>query len=112
MAHPRWLAGKLSTGFIAEEFPAGFHAHAPEGELAEVLAAVAAAIDHVLGERKRSITGQLSGRSVNVKANVRSGLASVRLSLKSDARMTSSMCASTGRRAAAENCAPTGSRAI
>jgi propionyl-CoA carboxylase alpha chain len=64
MAHPRWQAGKLSTGFIAEEFPAGFHAHAPEGELAEVLAAVAAAIDHVLGERKRRITGQLSGRSV------------------------------------------------
>ena len=64
MAHPRWQAGKLSTGFIAEEFPAGFHAHSPEGELAEVLAAVAAAIDHVLGERKRRITGQLSGRSV------------------------------------------------
>ncbi len=64
MAHPRWLAGKLSTGFIAEEFPAGFHAHAPEGELAEVLAAVAAAIDHVLGERKRRITGQLNSRSV------------------------------------------------
>jgi propionyl-CoA carboxylase alpha chain len=64
MAHPRWQAGKLSTGFIAEEFPTGFHAHAPEGELAEVLAAVAAAIDHVLGERKRRITGQLSGRSV------------------------------------------------
>ena len=64
MAHPRWVAGKLSTGFIAEEFPAGFHAHAPEGELAEVLATVAAAIDHVLGERKRRIAGQLSGRSV------------------------------------------------
>ena len=26
MAHPRWQAGKLSTGFIAEEFPDGFHA--------------------------------------------------------------------------------------
>jgi propionyl-CoA carboxylase alpha chain len=64
MAHPRWQAGKLSTGFITEEFPTGFHAHAPEGELAEVLAAVAAAIDHVLGERKRRITGQLSGRRV------------------------------------------------
>ena len=25
MAHPRWRAGKLSTGFIAEEFPDGFH---------------------------------------------------------------------------------------
>ena len=27
MAHPRWRAGKLSTGFIAEEFPDGFHPH-------------------------------------------------------------------------------------
>ena len=36
----------------------------PEGEPAEVLAAIAAAIDHVLGERKRRISGQLSGRSV------------------------------------------------
>ena len=42
MAHPRWRAGRLSTGFIAEEFPDGFHPHAPEGERAEVLAAVAA----------------------------------------------------------------------
>ncbi len=25
MAHPRWRAGKLSTGFIAEEFKDGFH---------------------------------------------------------------------------------------
>src|SRR3954465_6927310 len=31
MAHPRWRAGKLSTGFIAEEFPDGFHNRAPEG---------------------------------------------------------------------------------
>jgi propionyl-CoA carboxylase alpha subunit len=64
MAHPRWRAGKLSTGFIAEEFPGGFHAQAPEGETGEVLAAVAAAIDHVLGERKRRISGQLGGRLV------------------------------------------------
>jgi propionyl-CoA carboxylase alpha chain len=61
MAHPRWRAGKLSTAFIAEEFPNGFHAHAPEGEAAQVLAAVAAAVDHVLGERKRRISGQLEG---------------------------------------------------
>ncbi|HEX3340519.1 MAG TPA: acetyl/propionyl/methylcrotonyl-CoA carboxylase subunit alpha [Pseudolabrys sp.] len=64
MAHPRWRAGKLSTGFIAEEFPSGFHPQAPEGEPAEVIAAVAAAIDHVLGERKRRIAGQLRGRNV------------------------------------------------
>src|SRR5438477_5560161 len=64
MAHERWQAGRLSTGFIAEEFPQGFHATAPEGDLAERVAAVAAAIDHVLGERKRRISGQMTGREV------------------------------------------------
>jgi propionyl-CoA carboxylase alpha chain len=64
MAHPRWRAGKLSTGFIAEEFPQGFHPQAPQGEMAHRLTAVAAAIDHVLGERKRSISGQMNGRAV------------------------------------------------
>ena len=64
MNHPRWREGKLSTGFIAEEFPKGFAAHAPEGEVARRLAAVGAAIDHVLGERKRQISGQMIGRPV------------------------------------------------
>jgi propionyl-CoA carboxylase alpha chain len=64
MNHPRWRAGNLSTGFIAEEFPKGFAAREPEGEIARRLAAVAAAIDHVLGERKRQISGQLIGRTV------------------------------------------------
>lgn len=64
MAHPRWRAGKLSTGFIAEEFPKGFAAVAPDGAPAEVLATVAASIDHVLGERKRRISGQMTGRLV------------------------------------------------
>ncbi len=64
MAHPRWQAGKLSTGFIAEEFPDGFHGVAASGPTAETLAAVAAAIDHVLGERKRRISGQMTGREV------------------------------------------------
>jgi propionyl-CoA carboxylase alpha chain len=64
MAHPRWRAGTLSTGFIAEEFPDGFHGVPPEGETAHVLAAVATAIDHVLGERKRQISGQMRHRLV------------------------------------------------
>src|SRR6266481_539409 len=64
MHHPRWREGNLSTGFISEEFPGGFAARAPEGEVARRLAAVAAAIDHVLGERKRQISGQMSGRLV------------------------------------------------
>ncbi|MBV9260301.1 MAG: ATP-grasp domain-containing protein, partial [Pseudolabrys sp.] len=64
MAHPRWRSGKLSTGFIAEEFRDGFHAHPPQGAPTRVLAAVAAAVDHVLGERKRRISGQTTGRFV------------------------------------------------
>jgi propionyl-CoA carboxylase alpha chain len=64
MQHKRWQEGKLSTGFIAEEYPDGFHAVKPSGETAEVIGAVAAAIDHVLGERKRQISGQMNGRTV------------------------------------------------
>jgi propionyl-CoA carboxylase alpha chain len=64
MAHPRWREGRLSTGFIAEEFKDGFHNPAPEGEAAKILAAVAVAIDHKLGSRKRQISGQLTGRTV------------------------------------------------
>jgi len=64
MNHPRWREGRLSTGFITEEFPRGFAVRAPEGEVARRLAAVAASIDHVLGERKRQISGQLIGRPV------------------------------------------------
>src|SRR5437763_15102494 len=64
MSHPRWREGKLSTGFIAEEFPKGFTARPPEGEIARRLAAVGAAIDHVLVERKRQISGQMNGSVV------------------------------------------------
>ena len=64
MHHPRWREGNLSTGFIAEEFPKGFAVRAPEGEVGRRIAAVGAAIDHVLGERKRQISGQMGGRIV------------------------------------------------
>jgi propionyl-CoA carboxylase alpha chain len=58
MQHPRWRAGKLSTAFIAEEFPGGFERARPTGTVARTIASVAAAIDHVMGERKRQISGQ------------------------------------------------------
>src|SRR5437588_7650328 len=64
MQHKRWQEGRLSTGFIAEEYPEGFHPVTPAGAIAEVIGAVAAAIDHVLGERKRRISGQMTGREV------------------------------------------------
>jgi len=59
MAHPRWREGRLSTGFIAEEFGAGYVPKAPEGEAADAMAAIAAAIDNALNRRKRAISGQM-----------------------------------------------------
>jgi propionyl-CoA carboxylase alpha chain len=62
MQHPRWREGRLSTGFIAEEFPHGFQVPAPTGKVALRMAAVAAAIDHLMNERKRGISGQMRDR--------------------------------------------------
>ncbi len=59
MHHPRWRAGELSTGFIAEEFKGGFSALMPVGGLAKKLAAVAISVDHLQNSRKRHIDGQL-----------------------------------------------------
>ncbi len=59
MHHQRWRDARLSTGFLAEEFPEGFAPLAPKGEALHLFAAVAAAMDHVLNQRKRQISGQM-----------------------------------------------------
>jgi propionyl-CoA carboxylase alpha chain len=46
MHHPRFVEGRLTTKFIAEEFPDGFHGTAPAGEAADRLAALGAALLH------------------------------------------------------------------
>jgi propionyl-CoA carboxylase alpha chain len=65
MQHPRWQAGKLSTGFIKEEYPQGFKPRAPEGDEIDTLAAVAASIDHLGNSRRRGITQQMGGNGVH-----------------------------------------------
>jgi propionyl-CoA carboxylase alpha chain len=64
MAHPRWRDGRLSTGFLAEEFPQGFQPRKAEGRTAIVLAALAAVLDDIGNARKRAISGQLAGPAV------------------------------------------------
>jgi propionyl-CoA carboxylase alpha chain len=61
MQHPRWKSGRLSTGFIAEEFKGGFRPRALAGEELEVMCAVAVAIDHLGNARRREITDQMGG---------------------------------------------------
>ena len=65
MQHPRWRSGKISTGFIKEEFPEGFEPRAPEGADLVTLAAVAGTIDHLGNTRRRDITHQMAGRSIS-----------------------------------------------
>ncbi|MGQ0457491.1 MAG: acetyl-CoA carboxylase biotin carboxylase subunit [Hyphomicrobium sp.] len=64
MQHPRWRSGKISTGFIKEEYPEGFNSTKPEGKNLETLAAVAAVIDHLGNARRRDISHQMAGQSV------------------------------------------------
>ncbi len=118
MAHPRWRAGKLSTGFIAEEFKDGFHPIAPDGKRAQALAAVAASIDHVLGERKRQISGQMMGRVLSpARPSAQSGSALPNTSSRSNARTAPSRFVFRGKEKSKprRRCAiyiPTGRRAI
>jgi propionyl-CoA carboxylase alpha chain len=81
MQNARFAQGQLSTGFIAEEFPDGFRGIEPKGDALLLFAAVAAGLDNVYGERKRRISGQLTGRLVTREKDrvVRVGKAEVRL---------------------------------
>jgi propionyl-CoA carboxylase alpha chain len=47
MQHPRWRDGRLSTAFIAEEFPDGFHSPHPDEKAAQRFAVAAALLSHL-----------------------------------------------------------------
>jgi propionyl-CoA carboxylase alpha chain len=59
LRHPRFVAGRLSTGFIAEEFPDGFHGADADAKTQELLTAVVAVIHHLHEERDGRISGRL-----------------------------------------------------
>ncbi|MBX9943440.1 MAG: biotin/lipoyl-binding protein, partial [Reyranella sp.] len=61
MAHPRFVAGKLTTNFIAEEFKGGFTAaHLPPRDPA-MLAGVAAVVDRIQAQRAATGAGKMPG---------------------------------------------------
>ncbi|MFT4057234.1 MAG: biotin/lipoyl-binding protein, partial [Novosphingobium sp.] len=59
MQHPRFRSGELTTGFIAEEYPEGFHGAPASDELKVQLAAVAAFVATARADRSRRVEGQL-----------------------------------------------------
>ena len=61
MVHPRWREGRLSTGFIPEEFPDGFQG-APVGDAERtVFAAIVATAELTVLDRLRRRPGALPG---------------------------------------------------
>lgn len=61
MQHPRFRSGELTTGFIAEEYPEGFHGAATTEDFRQILAAVCAGNEFSWQARARQISGQLDG---------------------------------------------------
>jgi propionyl-CoA carboxylase alpha chain len=59
MQHPRFRSGELTTGFIAEEYPDGFHGAASSPELIKSLAAIAGFVATAESDRARHVDGQL-----------------------------------------------------
>ncbi|WP_186393723.1 MULTISPECIES: acetyl/propionyl/methylcrotonyl-CoA carboxylase subunit alpha [unclassified Pannonibacter] len=67
MNHPRWRAGTLSTGFIAEEYPEGFAPAEPDAAALETLAAVALTMETLRRERLDHLPGRLRPHSGAVR---------------------------------------------
>ena len=58
-AHPRWREGRLSTGFIREEYPDGFTVRSVDDEAKPLLAAASVAMEVIRQSRLEQLPGRL-----------------------------------------------------
>ncbi|ANM04347.1 propionyl-CoA carboxylase subunit alpha [Rhizobium phaseoli] len=63
MKHPRWREGRLSTGFIAEEYPEGFAPTKPDGQEEATLAAIALSASLIEANRREGFADRLRAAS-------------------------------------------------
>jgi propionyl-CoA carboxylase alpha chain len=61
MQHPRFRAGALTTGFIAEEYPDGFQGAPASEEVLRAIAAIAAGCEFTRRARAGRISGRIDG---------------------------------------------------
>jgi len=66
LAHPRFAAGDFDTGFIAQEFAAGFDPGKTPHPDPDFLLALAVAVNRRLITRSAGITGQLPGHGLKI----------------------------------------------
>ena len=69
MANRRWRDGRLSTGFVAEEFPDGFAAATPDADTLGRLAMVALAVELRRRNKFRTLAGRLNGEGAAWRAD-------------------------------------------
>jgi propionyl-CoA carboxylase alpha chain len=69
MVHPRFVAGELTTNFIAEEFPDGFNADLVPQNNPAIAQVVAAAVHQEYRERSALISGQTEGHQYDVPSD-------------------------------------------
>ncbi len=63
MAHPRFQSGNITTAFIADEWPEGFHGVPPDKDQARQLASIAAYVHLVEEARRTQISGTLANHT-------------------------------------------------
>jgi propionyl-CoA carboxylase alpha chain len=66
LAHPKFVAGEFNTGFIAEQYPAGFALESVRPEDPNFLLALAVAQNRRVLARSAGISGQLPGHELQV----------------------------------------------
>ncbi len=67
MKHPRWREGRLSTGFIAEEYPEGFAPMAPDAAEEAALAAIALSVSLIESARREDFADRLRQASGSLR---------------------------------------------
>jgi len=66
LQHPRFASGRLTTAFIAEEYPQGFHAADVPHHAPDFLVTIAATVHRTYRERATKIDGQLPGYELKI----------------------------------------------
>ncbi|ANK85874.1 MULTISPECIES: acetyl-CoA carboxylase biotin carboxylase subunit [unclassified Rhizobium] len=67
MKHPRWREGRLSTGFIAEEYPDGFAPMKPDRQEEATLAAIALSASLIEANRRERFADRLRAASATLR---------------------------------------------
>jgi propionyl-CoA carboxylase alpha chain len=67
MRHPRWREGRISTGFIAEEYPDGFSTPEPGEEERRIFCGVALAVELLRFDRLEHLPGRLAPPSGDLR---------------------------------------------